>query len=141
MRPPKIKPPSGPTAKEVAALPLASLLQLPVGPTLDCAVAHHLVGWQCSEALHKGYYFRHGGEIVANTSEFKPSAHIGDAIQVLRAINERGRSVRLVASPCAAQWLAMVNGDYTEFAPFEDLPLAICRAGLRACLETGGESR
>lgn len=134
----KCKPPAVPLVKDILRMPLATILRLPAGVVLDCAVAVHARGWEATDSLgHGSYYFRQGREVVANSREFRPSADLGTAIAVLRHLNERGRSIRLAAAPCAAQWLVMVNGDYTESGPFEELPLVICRAALRSCLETG----
>jgi len=115
---------------------LAVLLALPAGRELDRAIAVHVMGWM-PEVLDKEVYFVDRDRYARYGRHFKPSRKIGHAHEVLHHLNEQGRSVRIVAAPHAHEWLVMIGGDYHARGTFEELPLVICRAALRACLQTG----
>lgn len=115
---------------------LAVLLALPAGRELDRAIAVHVMGWK-EQVYNREIYFVATDGFANFHRHFKPSRKIGHAHDVLHHLNEQGRSVRIVAAPHAREWMVLIGGDYHARGTFEELPLAICRAALRACLQTG----
>lgn len=115
---------------------LADLLALPAGRELDRAIAVHVMGWTLTVFGRQNDFIRPDSHILFH-ERFKPSRKIKAAYKVLRQLNEQGRSVRIVAAPHAREWMVLIGGDYHARGTFEELPLAICRAALRACLQTG----
>jgi hypothetical protein len=107
--------------------------ELKAGPELDALIAEKVMGWKVKHFLTINIYEAYDEEEnpVILGKEFSPSGNIGDAWQVVERLNWDVKVTKYYdLKPKYQVHIFTYDGVIMEFA--ETVPLAICKAALRA---------